>query len=62
MSQITINLKTDNPAELAIIRIALEKLGNNITPFNLQFLAELSTKQNINEKLNKNKTTIKTFL
>lgn len=59
---INIEINTSNAAEQAIARIALQKLAANITPMNLQFLAELSTKPKINDKLNANKSKIRMFL
>ncbi|MFN9110680.1 MAG: hypothetical protein ACK5XN_11490 [Bacteroidota bacterium] len=59
---INIEINTSNAAEQAITRIALQKLAANITPMNLQFLAELSTKPKINDKLHANKGKIRTFL
>jgi hypothetical protein len=62
MNEINLQLPTTNPAEVAIMRIALQKLAKNITPMNLQFLAELSEKPKVNEKLHAKKGTIRTFL
>ncbi len=62
MTTINLELPTTNAAEVAITRIALQKLAKNITPMNLQFLAELSEKPKVNEKLHAKKGTIRTFL
>jgi hypothetical protein len=62
MNDINLQLPTTNPAEVAIMRIALQKLAKTITPMNLQFLAELSEKPKVNEKLHAKKGTIRTFL
>lgn len=59
---INIELNSSNPTEVAITKIALQKLAKNITPMNLQFLAELSEKPKVNEKLHAKKTAIRTFL
>lgn len=41
---------------------SLKILGDKISEENLSFLAELAQKPSINEKIKKNKFTIKTFL
>ena len=60
--QVTIEVNTTNPIEAANIKMSLEKLSKNINKSNLTFLAELSEKKGINEKIESKKTMLKTFL
>ena len=59
MTQITINY-TGREAEN--VKRSLQKLADHVTPENLMFLAELSSRPGINKKLENNKFTIKAFL
>lgn len=60
--QVTIEVNTTNPIEAANIKMSLEKLAKNINKGNLNFLAELSDKKDINAKIEGKKTMLKTFL
>ena len=60
--QVTIEINTTNPIEMASIKMSLEKLAKNIDKNNLSFLAELSEKKDINKKIESKKTMLKTFL
>ncbi len=48
--------------KVSAYKVALEKLAKNVSIDNLKFLAELSEKPNVNEKLQAKKGMIKTFL
>ena len=52
MSEITITIKEGTPLiEQSAIKIALQKVANNLNKKNIQWVAELSEKPNINSKL-----------
>ncbi len=57
-----IKIKSENPVDQAIITASLQQLADTLSRENLQFLAEMSKKPNINEKLESKKNLIKTFL
>jgi len=60
--EVTIDTKATNEIQKASYKRNLQKLADNITPENLSFLAELSSKNGVNESLKKNQGKIKFFL
>jgi len=57
-----INIKKElTPLEKTVIESYLTKLADNVTKDNLAFLAELSTKPDVNKRLESKKQLIKTF-
>ena len=54
-----IKTKAQTGIQLLPIKQALQTLADNVDVDNLQFLADLSRKKGINEKLRANKTMIK---
>lgn len=59
---ITISTPINDNLKVASAKIAMEKLAKNLNIENLQFLAEMSEKPNVNAKLQSKKGLIKTFL
>lgn len=51
MTPVTINVKFANAAEVAKAKLALQKIADNASFSNLEFLAKLAAKPGINEKL-----------
>lgn len=64
MTPIQINVNTSNAAEATKLKLALQKLANNVNLSNLNFLADLSQKSGINDTLENpiNRIAIKTKL
>lgn len=60
--EVTINTKATNEIEKAAVKRNLQALAENLTKENLKFLAELSVKPKINEKLESKKALIKSFI
>jgi hypothetical protein len=61
MSILEINY-TGNETDAISVELALNTLVKNLNKENLSFIAELSKKKDINERLRKNKTLIKAKL
>lgn len=53
---------TEDMMQHAQYEVALKKIAKNISLDNIKFLAELSERPNINEKLETKKPLIKTFV
>lgn len=62
MLNITIEIPEKTSLEAIKAEISLRKLAKNITVENLFFLAELSEKKNINEKIQSKKLIIKSLI
>lgn len=60
--EVTISTKATNEIEKAAVKRNLQALAENLTKENLKFLAELSVKPKINEKLESKKGMIKSFI
>lgn len=60
--QTTIEIPNTTSLESISIKMALEKLAKNISKDNLIFLAELSEKKDINQKISSKKTLLKTLI
>ncbi len=60
--QVTIEINAASAIEGANIKRSIEKLAKNIDKSNLDFLAELSEKKDINKKIESKKTLLKNFL
>lgn len=60
--EVTINTQANDATEMMTIKKSLQTLAKNVTKENLKFLAELSEKPGINEKLQENKGKINFFL
>ena len=59
----SINLPDNlQPMDVMLITKYLETLGKNVNKKNLAFLAEISVKPNINDKLESKQTLIKNFI
>ena len=61
---ISIEVNETNPAALGALKVALQKIANNFNKNNVQYIAELSEKENVNEKFDKlkNNTLVKKLL
>ena len=61
---ISIEVNESNPAALGALKVALQKIANNFNKNNVQYIAELSEKENVNEKFDKlkNNTLVKKLL
>jgi hypothetical protein len=51
-----------NETDAIVIETALQAIATNLNKSNLQFLAELSRKKDINKKLDSKKTLIKQYI
>lgn len=60
--EVTIVTPEQDIMKASTYKVALEKLAKNITIENLKFLAELSEKPKVNEKLKAKQGMIKAFL
>lgn len=58
----TVDTKATSALELMSVQSSLTSLAQNISKENLAFLAELSKRNGINSKIEKNKNMIKNFL
>lgn len=59
--QITIDVP-GNETDSIVIQTALQAIAKNLNKGNIQFIAELSRKSDINKKLDSKKTLIKTYI
>ncbi len=59
--QITIDVP-GNETDSIVIQTALQTIAKNLNKGNIQFIAELSRKSDINKKLDSKKTLIKTYI
>lgn len=64
MADIILKINAASPLEEMAIRNALQTIATNFSKNNLQYIAELSNKPNVNEKFEKLKTSalVKTLL
>lgn len=53
MADITLKINSNSPLEEIAIRNALQTIASNFNKNNLQYIAELSNKEGVNEKFEK---------